>query len=213
MEKGICYIVGAGEFDYPKIEPKKTDYMIAVDGGYEYVRNMKLRPDMVLGDFDSLSQEPNHPHIIKLRPEKNDTDMLAALRQGVNMGYEIFYIYGGMGGRISHTIANLQCLVWLADQGIRGYLFHKNMTIMAVKNGCIRFGKEKEGYISVFAFDGDATGVTLRNLKYPLQDAVLTMKYPIGTSNEFLGMESEVSVKDGTLLLVLEEKGDTSFLM
>ncbi len=205
MEDGICYIIGAGEFDYPGIKPEEADYVIGVDGGFAYLKKMGLKPDMVLGDFDSFGQSPVHSNLIQLAPEKDDTDMLAALRQGMELGYRSFHIYGGLGGRISHTIANFQCLVWLLKRGARGYLFYKNIKITAVRNGSITFGKEKKGYLSVFAFDGEAKGVTLKNLKYPLQDAVLKTDYPIGVSNEFLGMESEVSVREGVLLLVIEE--------
>lgn len=205
MEEGICYIIGAGEFDYPKLRPKESDYIIGVDGGFAYLKEMGLKPDMVLGDFDSFGQIPVHSKLIQLAPEKDDTDMMAALRQGMELGYRSFHIYGGLGGRLSHTIANLQCLVWLLKRGARGYLFYKNITITAVTNGSITFGKEKKGYLSVFTFDGEAKGVTLKNLKYPLEDAVLKTDYPIGVSNEFLGMESEVSVKEGVLLLVMEE--------
>ncbi len=205
MEEGICYIIGAGEFDYPKLKPGESDYVIGVDGGFAYLKKMELEPDMVLGDFDSFRQSPVHPNLIQLEPEKDDTDMLAALRKGMELGYRSFHIYGGLGGRISHTIANLQCLVWLLKRGARGYLFYKNITITAVRNGSITFGKEKKGYLSVFAFDGEAKGVTLKNLKYPLEDAVLKTDYPIGVSNEFQGIESEVSVRDGVLLLMMEE--------
>lgn len=205
MEEGICYIIGAGEFDYPRLKPKETDYVIGVDGGFEYLKNMKLTPNLVLGDFDSVEQSPLHSNLIRLAPEKDDTDMLAALRQGMELGYRTFHIYGGMGGRISHTIANFQCLVWLLKRGAKGFLFHKSVMITAVRNGSITFGKEKKGYLSVFAFDGEAKGVTLKNLKYPLTDAVLGMDYPVGVSNEFLGVESEVCVKEGVLLLVVEE--------
>ena len=205
MEEGICYIIGAGEFDYPKLKPGKSDYVIGVDGGFAYLKKMELEPDMVLGDFDSFRQSPVHPNLIQLAPEKDDTDMLAALRKGMELGYRSFHIYGGLGGRISHTIANLQCLVWLLKRGARGYLFYKNITITAVRNGSITFGKEKKGYLSVFAFDGEAKGVTLKNVKYPLEDAVLKTDYPIGVSNEFQGMESEVSVREGVLLLMMEE--------
>lgn len=90
-------------------------------------------------------------------------------------------------------------------RGARGHLFYKNITITAVRNGSITFEKEKKGYLSVFTFDGEARGVTLQNLKYPLEDAVLKTDYPIGVSNEFLGMESKVSVREGVLLIVIEE--------
>lgn len=221
MSDAICYIIGAGEFAEreflesefvkgriikEKFCKKKEDYIIGVDGGYEHLDKLNIKADLLVGDFDSLNYAPNHENIVRLPVEKDDTDMLFALKKGVLKGYYNFCIYGGLGGRVSHTIANLQCLVWLAEKGAKGYLIGSDVVITAVKNGSIRFEKEKKGFVSIFAFDGQAKGVTLRNLKYPLQDAVLTMDYPIGVSNEFIGKESEIIVKDGTLLVVLETK-------
>lgn len=98
MEEGICYIIGAGEFDYPRLNPRECDYVIGVDGGFAYLKKMGLKADMVLGDFDSFGQGPVHSNLIQLAPEKDDTDMLAALQKGMELGYRSFHIYGGLGG-------------------------------------------------------------------------------------------------------------------
>lgn len=206
MNEAICHVVGAGEIGEVKLfSPDKGDYVIGVDGGYEYLEKMQIEADLVVGDFDSLCHEPEHKNTIRLPAEKDDTDMFFALKQGVKQGYKQFCIYGGLGGRVSHTIANLQCLLWLARQGMRGWLVGKDVLITVIKNESIQLEKERKGYLSVFAFDGTAKGVYLKNLKYPLQDAVLTTDFPIGTSNEFIGEESEITVEDGALIVVLEE--------
>lgn len=210
MKEAICYIVGAGAIENRKaceksIGKRRTDdYVIAVDGGYEYLKQLNIEADLLIGDFDSIEVLPKHENIVILPKEKEDTDMRVALQKGLEMGYRVFVMYGALGGRISHTVANLQCLVWLSKMGAKGILTDGNVTITAVSNGSICFDKRKRGYISVFAFAKKAKGVTLKNLKYPLRDAILTMEYPIGTSNEFIGKESEISVADGTLLVVLE---------
>lgn len=202
MHQGICYIVGAGECSRLLLNLKKEDYVIAVDGGYEYLKGNRI--DLVIGDFDSLSYVPEHPNVIVLKPEKDDTDMMAALKEGLKRGYETFYIYGGCGGRIDHTLANIQSLAYLSQQGARGYLLYDNQVITIIQNDSIVFQSDKKGYISVFSFGEKAEGVTLKGLKYPLENAVLSDKFPLGVSNEFTGVMSEISVKKGRLIVVYQ---------
>lgn len=202
MHQGICYIVGAGECSRLLLNLKKEDYVIAVDGGYEYLKGNRI--DLVIGDFDSLSYVPEHPNVIVLKPEKDDTDMMAALKEGLKRGYETFYIYGGCGGRIDHTLANIQSLAYLSQQGARGYLLYDNQVITIIQNDSIVFQSDKKGYVSVFSFGEKAEGVTLKGLKYPLENAVLSDKFPLGVSNEFTGVMSEISVKKGRLIVVYQ---------
>ena len=88
--KGICYIVGAGECSRLLLHPKQEDMIIAVDGGYEYIKEGQV--DLVVGDFDSLGFVPEHSNVIALPPEKDDTDMLFAIKEGLKAGYGTLYI-------------------------------------------------------------------------------------------------------------------------
>ncbi len=207
MNKGICYIAGAGECDRLLLYPQKEDMVIAVDGGYELLKNQRI--DLVVGDFDSLKFVPEHDKVIQLPPEKDDTDMLFAIKEGLKAGYDTFYIYGGTGGRFSHTIANVQCLAYLEERGAKGYLFGKEEVITMLVNGRMTFDENYQGYISIFAYGKEAKKVTLKGLKYPLADAVLSQSMPLGVSNEFTGKEAEITVKDGALLVIYQkqEKG------
>lgn len=202
MKKGICYVVGAGVnygFDFC---PGADDLVIAADAGLHHLEEQGILADLVIGDFDSLMGVPDHPHTIVLNPEKDETDMLAALRVGIKAGYENFHIYCGTGGRIDHTIANIQTIAWLSENGMRGFLFDQDNVITAITNGKLCFEKITNGYLSVFSHTTKAEGVNLRGLKYELNDAVLTHTFPLGTSNEFIGRESSVSVDEGTLIVV-----------
>ncbi len=207
MKKGICYIAGAGECDRLLLYPQKEDMVIAVDGGYELLKNQRI--DLVVGDFDSLKFVPEHDKVIQLPPEKDDTDMLFAIKEGLKAGYDTFYIYGGTGGRFSHTIANVQCLAYLEEHGAKGYLFGKEEVTTMLVNGRMTFDENYQGYISIFAYGKEAKEVTLDGLKYPLADAVLSQSMPLGVSNEFTGKEAEITVKDGALLVIYQkqEKG------
>ncbi|MCL2030840.1 MAG: thiamine diphosphokinase, partial [Oscillospiraceae bacterium] len=105
-----CIIVGAGPLYGPVPAPAAGDFVIAADGGYSHLRRLGIRPDLVIGDFDSLPEKPEHPHRVELAREKDDTDMLQAVKYGLERGFRLFQLYGGTGGRVGPTLANLQRL-------------------------------------------------------------------------------------------------------
>ncbi len=203
---GICYIVGAGEMAYSTLyplQPKEGDLLIAADGGVKTVLTLGLKPDLVIGDFDSLGYYPHELKPIILPCEKDDTDMLSAMRQGLERGYETFVFYGGTGGREDHTIANIQLLFRLASMGKRGYLIGKQNVLTAICDSEIRF-QNRSGYLSVFCAGDCAKGVTISGCKYNLQDGELTNLYPIGVSNEFTEQDAYIAVQEGMLLIITE---------
>lgn len=201
---GICYIIGAGEFGDGLPRASAKDMVIACDGGYEHCRKRGIKIDMVVGDFDSLSYMPEHPKVVKLPPEKDDTDTGWAVSEGFKRGYRKFVLFGGTGGRVSHTIANIQLLTDLAGKGAHGILMGKNSWYRVICNEEICFGAEEKGFISVFCLGDRAEGVFEKGLKYELNNAVLKKEYPVGVSNEFVGKESRIAVKNGMLLLIWE---------
>ena len=132
--------------------------------------------------------------------------MFAAIREGIKLEYKTFYIYCGTGGRIDHTIANLQILAYLSEHGKQGFLFDRDHVITAITNSKISFREIPSGYIYVFSYSERAEGVCLQGLKYELKDSVLVNTFPLGVSNEFIGKRSSISVKFGTLLIVFPRK-------
>lgn len=203
---GICYVIGAGDFGDGCPVPGEGDFVIAGDGGFAYCLDKKIPADMVIGDFDSLGYRPDHPNVIPLKPEKDDTDMLSAVKEGWKRGYRDFCFYGATGGRISHTIANIQLLTDLAKRGGQGVLIGVDSWYRVISNGTYRIEEGLEGYLSVFCLGDRASGVTEKGLKYELEDAELTMEFPLGVSNELTGKEGYISVKEGSLLLIWEKK-------
>ena len=206
MKDRICYVVGAGENYGLDFQPVTGDLVIAADAGLCYLEKQGIRADLVIGDFDTLKCIPEHPNTIVLSPQKNDTDTLAAVREGIKAGYSSFHIYCGTGGRIDHTLANLQVLAYLSANNMRGYLFDNGTIITAITNDRLCFGKIPCGYVSVFSCSTKAEGVTLCGLKYELNNAVLTNTFPVGVSNEFINRESSISVSDGTLFIVFPKE-------
>ena len=212
---GICYIVGAMSLT-PDLRPYPTqgDYVIAADLGFDSLMAYGVNPDLAVGDFDSLGHRPNHPNVIQLPAEKDDTDMVYALRKGLELGYRRFVMLGGVGGRLEHTLGNLQLLDWLTTNGAQGVLAGEKTVATCIRDGdSLTFPATLEGYLSVFCNSGAAEGVTLSGLKFPLDKAELAGSFPLGVSNQFQGQEATVTVEKGSLLLLWEERGDLYSLL
>ena len=200
MKKCVIFAGGTDFGVAPAISP--DDLVIAADAGYLACRVRKITPDLAVGDWDSLGDMVVDCERVDLPAEKDDTDTLAAIRIGIQRGFREFHICCGTGGRIDHTLANMQCLVFLAKQGKKGFLYDTGSVVTAVSDGEIRFAASAKGGVGVFAADGTAQGVTIKGLKYTVENAVLTADFPVGVSNSFIGQESVVAVKKGTLFVV-----------
>ena len=204
----ICYIFGSGEYgeQWPVLE--ENAFVIAADGGYAQLRRHGILPHLLVGDFDSLGYVPEHPHIVRHPVIKDDTDTALAISEGWKRGYRTFHIYGGLGGRLDHTLANLQLLVGLAERGGAGFLLGEDNAATAVCGGSLTFPAGYEDNLSVFAANGPAEGVDLTGLFYPLEDARLTGDVPLGVSNQFLpGQSARISVERGTVLVLWRPQG------
>lgn len=218
--KGKCIIIGAGDLTVSEIPDynEQTDTVVAVDGGLLYCGLLNMEPDVIIGDFDSVDArteeairmiESNYPEkVLRLKPEKDDTDMLVALKWGLAGGFDTFQIYGGLGGRLDHSLANIQCLLYLAHHGAKGYLFEGDgMTLVASATDTAdvrRFQPSMEGYLSLFSLEKESV-VSIENMKYPLSSYTVTNDYPIGISNEFLpGKSGVVTVHSGAVVIMLK---------
>jgi thiamine pyrophosphokinase len=193
--------------------PGPGDCVIAADGGYASLYQRGIAVDLVVGDFDSLGSVPNHPEVLRLPRIKDETDMGYALNRGLEKGYTRFLLLGGMGGRLEHTIANLQLLCGLSQRGAAGILAGNGQAAAVITNGSFVFPDTMSGFCSVFCQSGTARGVTLEGLKYPLEQEELTGSFPLGVSNEFLGVPARVSVEEGSLLLIWETHGQLMNLL
>ena len=209
MQTPICYVVGAMPLSWSLCpHPGAEDLLIAADKGYEALEAYGVPPDLVVGDFDSLGRRPSHPNVIQLPSVKDDTDMVYALREGLERGFRRFVLLGGVGGRLEHTLANLQALAWLAGQNARGVLAGEGTVATVLRNERMTFPAGLTGFWSAFCLSGQAEGVTLRNLKYELTDYTISASFPLGVSNEFLEKPAQVSVRNGALLALWREQGD-----
>ena len=180
------------------------DLALCADGGQNVAHAMGIVPDVVLGDFDS-SREPANVPVIRHPKEKDDTDTMLCVRYALERGFRDILIVGGLGGRFGHSIANVQTLLFAGKHGARAVLDDGNTRMQLLTEGEITLIRRHE-ILSVFAVSPECTGVTLRGLQYPLENAVITNDFPVGCSNHFVADTAYVSVEHGTLLLVEEDE-------
>ncbi len=199
-----CVIFCAAGFD-GLAEPLADALVIAADGGLRHSQALGVKPQIILGDFDSLGYTPAEAQVFPV--EKDDTDAMLAVKQGLELGCEEFVIYGGLDGtRLDHTVANYQTLQYLADRGARGILVGLHMQATVIQNGEISFPAHFTGTISVFCMGPEARGVSIQGLLYSLENGVLTAGFPLGVSNHFTGKNSRIAVKDGSLLILWDRQ-------
>lgn len=213
QKKGKCIVIGAGDLTVGELQVSEEDLVIAADGGLSYCGILGVEPDLIVGDFDSVSEQEKEAikdleiripeRIIRYPREKDDTDMLAALKEGISRGYRDFRIYAATGGRLEHTLANIQCLIYLKNHDAVGYLMDGAGMVLVIVNETVRFQKGLEGYLSLFSLEKETRGVTIRNMKYTLENAVITNDFPVGISNEFIGEEAEIIVENGALACII----------
>ena len=198
-----CAIVSGGSFS-PLDGIGRADFVIACDKGCEYTAACGIKPDLLVGDFDSYTGEkPEDVPVLGLPCEKDDTDTIYAMRVGLERGYTDFVVYGGTGGsRADHTIANLQGLLFLSSHGAHCRMYGDGVVWSVLHNEKVSFPAGCGGTLSLFCMDGAARGVTIRGLKYELADAEIRSDFPIGVSNSFTGAAASIEVRDGTLIMI-----------
>ena len=202
---GSFLIFCAGEFDGPAEPIRPEDYLLAADGGYRHFEKLGREPDGIIGDFDSLGYVPAGARVFPV--EKDDTDSMLAVRQGLAMGYDRFVLYGAMDGpRLDHTIANLQTLQFLCDHGVAGYLVGLSTIATVLHGETVTFSENWKGILSLFCLGPDASGVTIRGLQYPMERGRLTSGFPLGVSNHFLGRRASVRVEQGSVLALWDRR-------
>ncbi len=199
-----CFVVGGGDFCKDIFCHDENALIIAADAGYKVLTEIGITPDIVVGDFDSLGYTPEHPVTEVHSPVKDDTDMMLAVEKGIECGCEEFYIFGATGGRIAHTLGNLQVLSFIAEKGFSGYVFDTDTVITVINGSTLAFDENASGYISLLPFGCDKATVTLKGFKYEVDSCDLPYNRPLGISNEFTGKTAILTVHSGTVIAVWE---------
>ena len=176
------------------------DFIIAVDGGFAPLDRLGVAPDMAIGDFDS------HP------VNKDASDMELALQRAANYRHTDIYVYGGIGGRLDHTLANLQLFAAYSERGFYVTGIAEGFAIRCVTGPDVFTLPDnvEKGTVSVFAANDRAEGVIERGLEYSLDDEPLTNRTSLGLSNELIGQEATIAVESGTLYVFYPLPWETS---
>jgi len=195
-----AYCEGDLQKAYP--DRRESDFILCADAGYALASRLGIKPDVIIGDFDSMDA-PESEEIIRHPVIKDDTDTILCINYALEMGLRSFRIVGGIGGRLDHTIANLQTLSYIIERGGQAEICDGCQHIWAVKEGSIRIPRTG-GKLSVFALGGRCDGVFIRGAKYSVENATLTPDYPLGMGNDFVEAAAEIGTKTGTLLVIAE---------
>lgn len=201
MEQTVhCHIFAAGSFSRLHATPAPSDFIIAADGGYLHCRKAGLQPALLIGDFDSLEEIPSGIETLRFPSEKDDTDTMLALKEGLRRGYRHFHLHACTGGRLDHTLANLQALAYLAKQGAQGFLYSEEECFTAISNRSYILPAPSGRGFSVFCLGEEAQGLSIKGAKYTLAQGSLSPHFPLGISNRVEG-EATVYVSAGCLLI------------
>ena len=201
-----CFIYAAGTFYGLREPPRGGDLQIAADAGLLLCERLGVRPDVVLGDFDSMDVRQAPADCIRVPVEKDDTDTGHAIRHALDQGYRTLILVCALGGRLDHTLANIQNAASAAAEGANVTILDEREEITFLTGGTLRLPRRKGWGLSVFSLTDRCTGVCLRGVKYRLEDAVLTNRVPLGVSNEFAAPESEISLTQGILMIAQTKK-------
>lgn len=202
-----CYIIGSApvaDFSILKnIEKKENDIVICADGGFEYAKAAGIKPDIIVGDFDSTVCAPseNEYEIRKFNKDKDFTDARIAVNTGLEKGYIDFEFYACSGGRFDHMYANILLLLFLSKKGCSAKMIDRDAQYYFIDKDYILNNKSKST-ISLFSIEHPVEGVTLEGLKYPLNNYDLNPDDSIGISNVIMSENAKIRIKSGKLLVV-----------
>ncbi len=201
------HIFAGGELgDTSFIDISSGDFVICADSGIVRAERLGVRPKLIVGDFDSYTGDlPADTEIHRSVPEKDDTDTMLALKLAIERGAEKVMIYGAFGGRFDHTVANLQTLAYAQAHGCEAVLADGDNTVYLYGTGEYSFPRSEDAYFSFFAYTPEVR-VTLKGVKYPLDNSAVASTFPIGVSNEITGSEAVLTIHEGRALVVISKK-------
>ncbi len=201
-----CLIISGGDY-CPLLPEIEYEYVIACDKGLEYAKLLGIKPDYILGDFDSYSGEiPNTYESIETFPkEKDDSDTMLGIKHALSLGYKHIIIICALGGRMDHTIANIQSMNYVASKGGICEIINSDEHLLTFTNGTISL-PIKEGYsLSLFSMTDICQNVSISGAGYDAQNITLSNTFPLGLSNYWKSNKVTLSMKDGILLIVMSK--------
>ena len=200
-----CVIIGGadiGRYDRIRGYLREGDFYICCDSGLKHREGLDIVPDLIVGDFDSYENPQLNIETITLPREKDATDTVFAVKEALSRGFQDFLLVGVIGGRLDHTLGNVSLLLMLDAQGKTATALDDFSEMEIVSGQPVQI-QDCYTYFSLLNISGTAQSITIKNAKYPLDDAEITCEYQYGISNEVLpGKIAVVTVNQGRLLLI-----------
>lgn len=191
----------------------KQAILIAADSGMDFFYRNGIKPDVIVGDFDSVASESlaffrvqEGIRMQELNPIKDDTDTESSIRLAIEMGAEQITILGGTGSRLDHVLGNIELLGIGLQEGVSITILDAHNRIRMIDQGITIRKEEQFGtYVSLIPYTTEVEHLTLRGFKYSLSDYCLKGFCSLGVSNEISKEEAVISF-DGGILLVIESQ-------
>ncbi|MBR3786228.1 MAG: thiamine diphosphokinase [Firmicutes bacterium] len=207
MKKALIVTAHVEHLEHIDLDFAGFDAVICADGGLLIAGKLGLYPTHLIGDYDSVEM-PDAPGIIRLPMEKDMTDTEAAVDMAVGLGFDHITVLGGLGGRFDHTMGNLGVMAkYCGKMNHLAFVDGQNYVRM-VCAGRYEIAKNPYKYLGVISYGDFAENVTLRGVKYPLEDHFLTHETSLGVSNEITADAAEISFSSGKLLVILSKDID-----
>jgi len=204
----VCGGTVTADFFKEVLERYEDAVVYAVDGGLAVAEAAGIVPDYLVGDFDTaeeglVARYEKKCTTIRHVPEKDATDTELAVDDALERGMDSIVLLGATGSRLDHTMANIHMLYRVLLRGKKAVILNENNRI-SLHNKPFSIEKEElfGTYVSFLPFFGEVTGVSLKGVKYPLEDKALTAGNSLGISNEGTGDTIEVSFLTGYLLMI-----------
>ena len=201
-----CVIVGGADinnYGFLRETLCADDYVVFCDSGLKHLDGLQIEPSLIVGDFDSYGGAlPDDCEVVRLCPEKDDTDTSLAIKLALERGCDNIIIIGGLSGRLDHTMSNLSLLEELSAQNIYAIIDDGANRVRFIRNSSALIGRSHYKYLSVLAADDKVKGVDIDGCKYNLKNAVITRRDQYGVSNEITGNCALIAVKKGGVYIV-----------
>lgn len=186
----------------------ESDFIICADGGLNYLDILNIKPNLIVGDFDSadinLLEKYKNVEIKKYPAEKNFTDTEIAIEEAIACGFNEITIFGATGTRLDHTMAN----ILLIERYIKNDISIKivdNNNYISILNKDITINRKEGYFLSIIPISEYIDGITLKGMKYPLVDVKVNRGSTLCISNEIIAKSAEINIKNGMGILFLSK--------
>jgi len=199
----------SADFALTFFENKEYDIVIAADKGLEVLDKICIKPDYIIGDFDSLEEsvlcEYPEDRIVRLNPEKDFTDTEAAIHLAIEKGADSVTIIGATGSRLDHVLANISLLMIPLEVGIPAYIIDENNRIRLIDKTTELTREDCFGdNVSLIPYTDEVSGVTLKGFYYPLNNKTLNRfkDISLGISNKVIEEKCIIEMKSGIMIVI-----------